>query len=310
MGLLLSGCASQTTDNQTTAVSQINEKTTVSKIVHDERFEGYGQFIFPIERGYDESLTINHIDSLLPYHSHINTQTTIDVLNYMTDYHDSIFYDIYTDEEKSANPSKENTGLFFFKGEKNAPFAIINAGGGFSYVGSIHESFPHALYLSQQGYNAFALQYRTGGGDVACEDLSAAIAFIFEHADELEVNTDNYSLWGGSAGARMAAYLGSYGTESFGQDAYPRAGAIIMQYTGHNDYTTHDPATYVCVGENDGIASWQTMQRRIQNLKNADIDTEFHKYPSLGHGFGLGIGTSAEGWIDDAIAFWQKQIDE
>ena len=27
MGLLLSGCASQTTDNQTTAVSQINEKT-------------------------------------------------------------------------------------------------------------------------------------------------------------------------------------------------------------------------------------------------------------------------------------------
>ena len=310
MGLLLSGCASQTTDNQTTAVCQINEKTTVSEIVHDERFEGYGQFIFPIERGYDESLTINHIDSLLPYHSHINTQTTIDVLNYMTDHHDSIFHDIYTDEEKSADPSKENTGLFFFKGEKNAPFAIINAGGGFSYVGSIHESFPHALYLSQQGYNAFALQYRTGGGDVACEDLSAAIAFIFEHADELEVNTDNYSLWGGSAGARMAAYLGSYGTESFGQDAYPRAGAIIMQYTGHSDYTTHDPATYVCVGENDGIALWQTMQRRIQNLKNAGIDTEFHRYPSLGHGFGLGIGTSAEGWIDDAIAFWQKQIDE
>ena len=110
MGLLLSGCASQTTDNQTTAVSQINEKTTVSKIVHDERFESYGQFIFPIERGYDESLTINHIDSLLPYHSHINTQTTIDVLYYMTDHHDSIFYDIYTDEEKSADPSKENTG--------------------------------------------------------------------------------------------------------------------------------------------------------------------------------------------------------
>ena len=28
----------------------------------------------------------------------------------MTDHHDSIFYDIYTDEEKSADPSKENTG--------------------------------------------------------------------------------------------------------------------------------------------------------------------------------------------------------
>lgn len=32
----------------------------------------------------------------------------------------------------------------------------------------------------------------------ACEDLARAIAFIHEHADELEVDTDCYSLWGGS----------------------------------------------------------------------------------------------------------------
>jgi len=42
-------------------------------------------------------------------------------------------------------------------------------------------------------------------------------------------------------------------------------------------------------------------------ISSSRIDTEFHKYPSLEHGFGLGIGTSAEGWIDDAITFWQKQ---
>lgn len=66
------------------------------------------------------------------------------------------------------------------------------------------------------GYNAFALIYRPGA-QTACEDLARAIAFIFEHADELEVDTSDYSLWGGSAGARMAAWLGSYGTESFGE---------------------------------------------------------------------------------------------
>ena len=38
------------------------------------------------------------------------------------------------------------------------------------------------------------------------------------------------------------------------------------------------------------------------------IETEFHKYPNLGHGFGLGIDTVAEGWIDDAIAFWERQM--
>ena len=48
------------------------------------------------------------------------------------------------------------------------------------------------------------------------------------------------------------------------------------------------------------------MQRRIDALAAAGIDTEFHVYPDLGHGFGLGIGTSAEGWLDDAVAFWEQ----
>lgn len=50
------------------------------------------------------------------------------------------------------------------------------------------------------------------------------------------------------------------------------------------------------------------MKARIDHLIALGIDMEFHKYPNLGHGFGLGIGTSAEGWINDAIAFWKKQI--
>ena len=37
------------------------------------------------------------------------------------------------------------------------------------------------------------------------------------------------------------------------------------------------------------------------------IDTEFHAYDGLPHGFGLGQGTAAEGWLNDAVRFWQKQ---
>jgi len=29
----------------------------------------------------------------------------------------------------------------------------------------------------------------------------------------------------------------------------------------------------------------------------------------LGHGFGLGTGTNAEGWIDEAVRFWEKQLE-
>lgn len=256
-------------------------------------------------------MKLSDIDSLLPYHSHIQAKTSADVLNTLLDSTAKgkpVFYNIYTAEEKAADPSKENTGLFFFRGEENAPFAVVNAGGGFAYVGSIHESFPHALELSRQGFNAFALQYRTGGAEVACEDLAAAIAFIFENAKELGVSTEYYSLWGGSAGARMAAYLGSYGTVAFGEKDYPKPSAVIMQYTGHSDFTPNDPPTFAVVGESDGIANPKTMRQRINNLSDVGIKTEFHLYKNLGHGFGLGIGTSAEGWIDDAIAFWEKQI--
>ena len=48
--------------------------------------------------------------------------------------------------------------------------------------------------------------------DWAADYLARAIAFLQAHADELGIDMTDYSLWGGSAGARMAAWLGSYGT--------------------------------------------------------------------------------------------------
>lgn len=84
----------------------------------------------------------------------------------------------------------------------------------------------------------------------------------------------------------MAAWLGSYGPAPFGGGDLPRAGAVIMQYTGHGDYTENDPPTFACVGERDGIANWRTMERRLQALSALGIPTEFHHYPGLSHGSG------------------------
>lgn len=186
-------------------------------------------------------------------------------------------------------------------------FAVCNAGGGFAYVGAMHDSFPHALTLSKKGWNAFALIYRPGA-QTTCEDLARALTFIFEHAKELGVSTIDYSLWGGSAGGRMAAYLGTYGAAAFGGENIPKPAAVIMQYTGHSEYSKMDPPTYACVGEMDGIVNWKIMQSRLEGMSRLGIATEFHHYPGLPHGFGLGRGTVAEGWIDEAIAFWEKQM--
>ena len=299
------------TENAVANYQHVNANTTVGEVVNNPAFNGFGEYIFPLNSytSYD-NMKISNINSLLPYHSHINTDTTIEVTNYMLDEVSSgetIFHDIYSDEEKREDPSKEDTGLFFFRGNPDAPFAIVCSGGGFSYVGSIHEAYPHALELSKQGYNAFVVQYRTDAQE-ATEDLARAISYIFENADSLQVSTDNYSLWGSSAGARMVAYIGTYGVEAFGGDNLPKPATIVMAYTGHTEYSEDDPPTFIAVGSNDGIANPATMERRANNLRNVGVDVEFHEYPNLSHGFGLGIGTSAEGWINSAIEFWKKHM--
>ena len=157
------------------------------------------------------------------------------------------------------------------------------------------------------GYNAFALIYRPGA-QTACEDLARAIAFLHGHADELQIDMTDYSLWGGSAGARMAAWLGAYGTESFGEAAWPRPAAVIVNYTGLSEVTGTEPPTYSAVGTSDGIASYRTMERRIQAIRANGTDAEIEIFDGLPHGFGLGISTAAEGWLDNAVAFWERNM--
>lgn len=286
------------------------EDTKVTDVINDEVFDGYGRLIFPVDMQISDNLTLKNINTILPWYSEINTDKTVEIVNYMKEKAGSgqqIFYDIYSDDEKKSDLDKQNTGLFFFKGNTGAKSAIVNAGGGFMYVAGMHDSFPHALELSKKGYNAFALIYRPGAR-TACEDLARAIAFLHEHADELGIDMSDYSLWGGSAGARMAAWLGAYGTSAFGEKQYPKPAAVIMQYTGLSEVTGDEPPTYACVGTSDGIASYRSMERYISRIKNNGTNAKIEVFDGLSHGFGFGQNTVADGWLDRAVMFWEDNM--
>lgn len=222
-GLALSGCsrnedrsqketidqeaASDNTDSESS--KEYTLTTKVMDVINDPVFEDYGRLIFPVDRTISEDLELQDAGDILVWYNNVNPDRTVEIANYLRDQAaagNQIFYDIYTEEEKAEDPDKEDTGLFFFRGEPGEKTAIVNAGGGFMYVAAMHDSFPYALELSKGGYNAFALIYRPGA-DTACEDLARAIAFLHENAEELQIDMTDYSLWGGSAGARMAAYL-------------------------------------------------------------------------------------------------------
>ena len=293
-------------------IYHLSPQNTLGELLRHPAFKDYGLLLLPWDGArYRDAMHIADIAELLPYHSQIRPEIVTRGLNRMIDdvtRGQTVFYDLYTLSEKQADPSKAHTGLFFFRGRPGAPFAIISPGGGFSYVGSVHEGFPYAEEISEQGYNAFVLKYRVGqGGRVATEDLARAIAFVVGNATALKVSPRDYSLWGSSAGARMAAAIGSHGPDSYGENLTAKPLAVVMAYTAHEEIACKEPATYVIVGEHDAIAPPSMMERRVEALRRIDTPVKYRRVPELGHGFGTGQGTRAQGWISEAIRFWEAQ---
>ena len=132
--------------------------STLGELLRHPAFAGYARRLLPRDDvAIDETLPIERLGSLLPYHSHVVPGVVLGALNHLIDEvgrGTPVFHELYSPAEQQDDPTKASTGLFFFRGRPGAPFALIAPGGGFSYVGSVHEGFPYALEISREGYNA------------------------------------------------------------------------------------------------------------------------------------------------------------
>lgn len=293
--------------------SHLTVDDSIRQIVDHPALKGFAQHLLPWNdnrRYYD--VPLSNVGTLMPYHSHVRPGIVVDALNRLIDEINDdkrVFYEFFTAEEKRDEPAKSSTGLFFFRGKPGAPFAVICPGGGFSYVGSLHEGFPLAVEISKKGYNVFVLKYRVGSNAKASEDLAAAVSYIFEQAGQFEVNTENYSLWGSSAGARMVGDICLQGVAAYGGGHLPKPSAAVIAYTGHRSFSGNYPPTFITVSTDDQIVRTSVVDQRVQNLRNAGVEVAYRKYRNAGHGFGTGAGTDAEGWIEHAVQFWEDHMD-
>jgi acetyl esterase/lipase len=311
---LLTGFPLSRTEADVQAQAKNDHLTThhrVLDIVRHPALKSFGELVLPWADNtsyYDTRL--DRVGSLMPYHRHVDADVVVGALNRLIDEANAgrtVFYDFYTEREKNEDPTKKATGLFFYRGHKGAPFAVVCPGGGFSYVGSLHEGFPIAQEVSKKGLNAFVIRYRVGE-QKATEDLAAAISFVVKNAETLGVSTRGYSLWGGSAGARMVGNIALRGASEYGGKDLPRPSAVVIAYTGQSSYSREFPPTFITVSADDRIADVMTVEARVQNLKTAGVEVEYRRYKNAGHGFGLGVGTDAEGWVEHAIGFWRRHL--
>lgn len=125
LSLPLSGCMEQAgqaqafmEEGETVQLGCLTTENTVGDVVSHLAFAGFGQFILPTEWGYDEDMPLSEIASLLPYHSHIDSERAVETINHMAELAEEqdIFYWIYPEAVWEAEREKENAGLFFFRG--------------------------------------------------------------------------------------------------------------------------------------------------------------------------------------------------
>ena len=207
-----------------------------------------------------------------------------------------------------SSPPRSNTGLFFFRGKPGAPFAIISPGGGFSYVGSIHEGFPYAPEISNKGYNAFVLRYRAGQG--------GAVATAGSGCRHLVHFPQRRDAWRRHRQLFPVGQLG--GRKDGGRDRLARRRSVRRRRSSkavsRRDGLYGAFGLFVRMNRRPSWSSASTTASLLhprwkggsRRCAQAGTEVEYHRYRNLGHGFGPGTGTSAEGWIADAISFWSK----
>lgn len=319
---------------------------TFGQILGRSEFQGISDFLIPVPGGLLGSLmkqlkltAINtafknwNVDDIARGLNHISAMIKRGV---------RVHHDIWSAGEKAADARKRDTALFHFPTDKKGPFVLICAGGAYLAVASFSDAFPAAKELNRIGYSVFVLHYRSGRQNrwpAPLEDLQQALHTIHERADFFNVDPRGYALAGFSAGGHLVA---SMGTDHCGYTRWglPKPGALFLGYPvtiWDNMTRIHKtclntilgkkptqaqveevsilphvnsgfPPTYIMHCRDDQMVYFQNAQLLADRLEVHGVPSILQAVPSGGHGIGLGTGTPAEGWLEEAVAFWQSQL--
>ena len=90
------------------------KESKISDVVHDAAFGDYGRLLFPTDTGYFSGGRLGELN--LTWYEHIDADKTVEILNYLKDRAKAgkqVFYDIYSNTEKAADPRKMILGFLF-----------------------------------------------------------------------------------------------------------------------------------------------------------------------------------------------------
>ena len=162
----------------------------------------------------------------------------------------------------------------------------------------------------------------TDWGDTSARQAIALTEYFINHfaVDTARIYAAGYSAGGETMSRAVAmrpdlyaAYLHGASQWDGGFAPIAENGVAVYIYMAQGDeYYGVQKARDAYNGLHDAYAaaSWTDEQidsvLQIETIRSQGIPAEIEVFPGLAHGFGLGTGTSAEGWLDHAVAFWEE----
>ena len=254
-------------------------------------------------------------------------------------------FPLYTAEEIAQDTSRDGVELYYLPAEgeqANQKYALVIGGNAIVVSAEIREGISTAWNLHEMGYPVFVLRYRIGmkaSNNAPLQDVVRAVQYITEHAGQFGVQAEDYAIVSYSSGGQIA---GLFGTDAVGYKNYglPKPGAMLLGYPVNtflefkpvynilldpgvckqryykmtlSDYITPDyPPTYHWYGKNDltlMTMCWSAQGPVLEKaLARNHVTHIYHVYDDAPHAVAAGKGTDAEGWLNEAAAFWEEQV--
>ncbi|MGK7377350.1 alpha/beta hydrolase fold domain-containing protein [Planococcus sp. 1R117A] len=123
----------------------------------------------------------------------------------------------YLDLDYGSNSEAQKLDIYL-PNEGEGPFPVIVAihGGGFREGDKTGADLTAMIEGVNRGYAVVAVNYRLSREaffPAAISDVKAAIRYVKANAEEYNVNPEKVAAWGGSAGAHLAALIGTTGDD-------------------------------------------------------------------------------------------------
>lgn len=255
-----------------------------------------------------------------------------------------VTWQVYSPEEIAENVQLGMVQLYYFPADtSNARFAIVVPGNGGPTTSELGEGGSMAWQLHEAGYAVFVLRYRSfmeATDNAPVWDIGNAVRYVIDHAAQFDVQPDDYALVGFSSGGQIVGLIGSDSPE-FGYQAFgvPQPAALLLGYP-INNFAEVKPVYHLVI--DPAALSWRYYWTNISDVVNENYTPVFFWYgkndvymkrmgfslqgPALQraleasgvtykclvfenapHAIGTARGTDAEGWVQQAIEFWEQQ---